>query len=116
MIEKKWLSVSGVAKHLGISKVTVYRLLKTKKIPSYRLGKLHRFSIQEIDQWATKGSLKNKAFPKGQTQVFPLQASADRTDLPDLPLREIARFLWLFELQLDMKVEGKKVLLSLKPL
>lgn len=50
-----WLSVVGVASHLGISKETVYRWLEAKTVPSYRVGKLWKFHRPEIDAWVKSG-------------------------------------------------------------
>lgn len=54
-----WLSVPALASYLSISKETVYRLLERKKVPSYRIGELHRFHKEEIDNWV-KENFKNK--------------------------------------------------------
>jgi len=45
------MSVEQVANYIGISKETIYRLLRDKKIPSHRIGKLHKFKASEIDEW-----------------------------------------------------------------
>ena len=50
-----WLSVVGVASHLKVSKETVYRWLKTKSVPAYRVGKLWKFHRLEIDGWVKSG-------------------------------------------------------------
>jgi len=52
-----WLSVKQVSIYLGVSKETIYRLLKRKEIPSYRVGKLHKFNSDEINIWVKR---KNK--------------------------------------------------------
>jgi excisionase family DNA binding protein len=52
--ERTWLSVEQVAKYLGVSKETIYRLLSENKIPSTRINKLHKFYRQKIDKWMLK--------------------------------------------------------------
>lgn len=52
---EKWLSVQGIADHLGISKETVYRWLEKGAIPAHRIGKLWRFKSSEIDDWIVTG-------------------------------------------------------------
>jgi excisionase family DNA binding protein len=50
-MSETWLSVKTLAEYLGVSKETIYRKLKSKTIPAYRIGKLWRFKKYEIDLW-----------------------------------------------------------------
>lgn len=50
-----WISVVAIAKHLGVSKETVYRWLDREKIPAHRIGKLWKFKISEVDHWVRSG-------------------------------------------------------------
>lgn len=64
-LSDRWLSVDEVAKYLGISKETIYRLLEKKKIPSHRVGKLWKFQLSEIDFWVKSGHANSNS-----TEVF----------------------------------------------
>ena len=48
---KNVLKVREVAEYLGVPVTTVYRLLKDKEIPAFRLGSDWRFNIESIDEW-----------------------------------------------------------------
>lgn len=48
---ERWLSVSEIGEHLGVSKETIYRWLDRKKIPAKRVGKLWKFKASEVDAW-----------------------------------------------------------------
>lgn len=50
-----WFSVEDIAKHLGVSKETIYRWLDSGKIPAHRIGKLWKFKPNEVDQWVIDG-------------------------------------------------------------
>jgi excisionase family DNA binding protein len=50
---ERWMSVTEIAEHLGVSKETVYRWLEKEKIPAHRVGKLWKFKASEIDDWVT---------------------------------------------------------------
>lgn len=51
----KWLNVDEIAIHLGISKVTVYRMIEDKTLPVYRVGRLWRAKARDLDQWVVSG-------------------------------------------------------------
>jgi len=54
-IAEPWLSVEEIARHLGISKETIYRWIERQKIPAHRIGKLWKFKTSEVDLWVTSG-------------------------------------------------------------
>ncbi|MGO9449574.1 MAG: helix-turn-helix domain-containing protein [Candidatus Binataceae bacterium] len=45
------MNAKEVAEYLGVHKTTIYRLLKEKEIPAFRLGSDWRFNIESIDDW-----------------------------------------------------------------
>jgi len=50
-----WFSVEEIARHLGVSKETIYRWLEKKLIPAHRLGKFWKFKPSEVDRWIMGG-------------------------------------------------------------
>lgn len=56
-----WYSVEEIAKHLGVSKETIYRWLERGGIPSHRMGKLWKFKASEVDQWVMEGGAEKLA-------------------------------------------------------
>lgn len=55
-----WFSVEEIAKHLGVSKETVYRWLEREAIPAHRIGKLWKFKASEVDKWVMDGGASDK--------------------------------------------------------
>ena len=56
----RWLSVEEIAEHLGIKKDTVYKWVKTRKMPVHKVGRLLKFQVKEIDQWVKEGKAAEK--------------------------------------------------------
>lgn len=50
-----WFSVEEIARHLGVSKETIYRWLDREVIPAHRMGKLWKFKPSEVDLWVLNG-------------------------------------------------------------
>jgi excisionase family DNA binding protein len=48
------MTVSGLANYLRCHPSTVYRLLKEKKIPAFKVGSDWRFQRSQIDRWIEK--------------------------------------------------------------
>lgn len=56
---KTWYSSKEIADYLGISKGTLYKMTKQNKIPFQHVGKLLRFSRDEINAWVfNNGKMK----------------------------------------------------------
>ena len=54
--DDRWLSVDEIAKYLGVNRETIYRWIERKGLPSHRIGRLWKFSKQEVDQWVRSSS------------------------------------------------------------
>lgn len=52
---ERWLSVEGIAAHLGVSKESVYKWLEKKQIPAHKIGRLWKFKATEVDEWVFDG-------------------------------------------------------------
>ena len=46
-----WFSVQQIAKHLSLSKETIYRLIERQEIPCCRIGKKWMFKASMVDEW-----------------------------------------------------------------
>jgi excisionase family DNA binding protein len=48
---RKVLTVKDVAEYLQVHTSTIYRLLRRKRIPAFKVGTDWRFNIESIDEW-----------------------------------------------------------------
>jgi len=51
------MTVKTLAEYLLCHQSTIYRLLKARKIPAFKIGSDWRFSRTAIDQWARKSTV-----------------------------------------------------------
>ncbi len=50
-----WSSVDEVAKHLGVTRDTVYRWIESKSLPAHRVGRLWKLKLSQVDGWVEAG-------------------------------------------------------------
>ncbi|HQQ88558.1 MAG TPA: helix-turn-helix domain-containing protein, partial [Smithellaceae bacterium] len=49
--ENKLLTISDISEYLNIKEKTVYAKVESGEIPHYRIGRLIRFRLEDIDAW-----------------------------------------------------------------
>lgn len=52
---ERWLSLEEIAKHVGCSKDTIRAWIKKGTIPYYKVGRMYKFKISEVDAWIESG-------------------------------------------------------------
>lgn len=51
----RWLSITEICEHLGVSNDTVYKWIDKNGMPAHRMGRLWKFKIVEVDSWVMSG-------------------------------------------------------------
>jgi excisionase family DNA binding protein len=51
--EEGWVGIEEVAAHLRVAKESIYRWVDSKGFPAYRVGRLLRFKLSDVDEWVT---------------------------------------------------------------
>lgn len=59
-MEDRWLSITEICKHLGVSNDTVYKWIDKYSMPAHRMGHLWKFKKDEIDEWVKAGGATDK--------------------------------------------------------
>lgn len=54
---EKWVNLEDVAEHLSLSKDTVRNWVKEGRLPHYKVGKMYKFQLSEIDALVRSGKL-----------------------------------------------------------
>jgi len=53
------LTVSELANYLRVHQATIYRLLKSRELPAFRVGSDWRFDRETIDAWIRRAHQRN---------------------------------------------------------
>jgi excisionase family DNA binding protein len=61
---ERWFSVEEIMGHLGVARDTIYRWIDHKGLPAYRLGKLWKFKVSEVDAWVQSGGADENSLSK----------------------------------------------------
>lgn len=60
MVNEAWVSIDAVARHLDVSKDTVYRWIGQRKMPAHKAGRQWKIKISEVDDWVRAGNARVK--------------------------------------------------------
>ena len=48
---ERWVSMEEICNHLGASRDTVKKMVKTQNMPAYKFDRKWKFKISEVDEW-----------------------------------------------------------------
>lgn len=57
VVEQRYISLKGAAEYLGVSTKVLYEWAAQKRIPAYKLGRLWRFDLKELDTFVHRSRL-----------------------------------------------------------
>ena len=67
MTEEKWVSMEEICKHLGSSRDTVKKMIKTKGLQGYKIERKWKFKISEVDSWVRSKNRVTGAEGRGKS-------------------------------------------------
>jgi excisionase family DNA binding protein len=79
------VNVDGVAQFLHVHSSTVYRLLKQKRIPAFKVGSDWRFNMDSIERWVMK--LESEQHWETPTVTTPLPPGTKSSDITKKRIR-----------------------------
>lgn len=59
-VESRWLSMTEICIHLGISRDTAIKWINKKNLPAHKIGRLWKFKIIEVDEWVRSGGAEEQ--------------------------------------------------------
>lgn len=66
-----WLSVDEIAKHLGVSKDTIYNWINQRNMPAHKVGRFWKFQAPEVDTWIRSGGAADQIAEPADTERRP---------------------------------------------
>ena len=55
MNPEPWVSMDAIARHLDVSKDTVYRWIDQRGMPAHKVGRQWKFKVSQVDAWVRAG-------------------------------------------------------------
>ena len=62
-MQEQFIDVVDLANFLKVKKRTAYHIVATLNIPHYRVGRLIRFKLSEVENWMTKNKAEQLNVP-----------------------------------------------------
>ena len=58
---EKWSTLKEVQEHLGVGRETILQWIAKKNMPAYKMGRLWKFKLSEVDAWVKSGEAADNA-------------------------------------------------------
>jgi len=55
MSNDPWVSLDAIARHLDVSKDSVYRWIDQRNMPAHKGGRKWKLKVSEVDAWVREG-------------------------------------------------------------
>ena len=67
---EKWVTLKEVQSYLGVGRETVLAWIAKRNMPAYKVGRLWKFKLSEVDEWIRSGGAADN---DGVSAVFQLE-------------------------------------------
>jgi excisionase family DNA binding protein len=57
---ENWSTLKEIQEYLGIGRETVLQWIAKRNLPAYKVGRLWKFKISEVDEWVRKGGADDR--------------------------------------------------------
>lgn len=68
MQQEPFIDVVDLAQYLKVKKRTAYHIVATLNIPHYKVGRLIRFKLSEIEKWMNNNKAEQLEVPYGKLE------------------------------------------------
>ncbi|XVG96386.1 helix-turn-helix domain-containing protein [Eubacteriales bacterium KG125] len=57
---ENWVTVKDVQNYLGVGRETILQWISKRDMPAYKVGRLWKFKLSEIDEWIKSGGADDR--------------------------------------------------------
>lgn len=61
---EKWSTLKEIQDHLGVGRETVLNWISSRNMPAYKVGRLWKFKVSEVDDWIRSGGADTRKSTK----------------------------------------------------
>ena len=61
---EKYSTLKEIQDYLGIGRETVLQWIAKRNLPAYKVGRLWKFKVSEVDEWVRTGGADDRNAPK----------------------------------------------------
>lgn len=65
---EKYVTMKEVQAYLGVRRETILQWISKRNMPAYKVGRLWKFKITEVDQWVHSGNAADDKYFKQQDE------------------------------------------------
>lgn len=58
---EKWVTLKDVQSYLGVGRDTILQWIAKRNMPAYKVGRLWKFKLSEVDDWIRSGGAADDA-------------------------------------------------------
>lgn len=55
IVVEKWSTLKEVQEYLGVGRETILQWISKRNMPAYKVGRLWKFKLSEVDDWIRSG-------------------------------------------------------------
>ncbi len=61
---EKWTNLKDVQEYLGVGRDTILQWISKRDMPAYKVGRMWKFKLSEVDDWIRSGGASDDAEKK----------------------------------------------------
>lgn len=58
---EKWVTLKEVQSYIGVGRETILQWIAKRNMPAYKVGRLWKFKLSEVDDWIRSGGAADDA-------------------------------------------------------
>lgn len=59
---EKWVTLKEVQQYIGVGRETILQWISKRNMPAYKVGRLWKFKLSEVDDWIRSGGSDDSAY------------------------------------------------------